>query len=117
MALLVVDVGANCGNGYQGDEGRSDGTDVASISGDAQGGTYHEAVGRLLGNETEPYSDPYSASGEGYEEAVAQLEAEAAERTRQAQVETETAEQQRRANSYPVIRTLLELIIMLASFP
>ncbi|MCY4515507.1 MAG: hypothetical protein OXC69_10325 [Candidatus Tectomicrobia bacterium] len=127
----VVD--ANCADGYQGDEGRSDATDVASISDETQGGTYHKAVDRLLGNETESDSDPYVASGEGYEEAVAQLEAEAAERARQAQLEAETAERARqaqleaetaerarRANSYETTGRLLGSIgylLMLIPFP
>ena len=76
-------VDIDCGNEYQGDSGRSDETDVAGMSDDAQGGTYQEAMDRLLGNETASYSDEYSASDEGYEEALAQLEAEAAERERE----------------------------------
>jgi hypothetical protein len=92
-----VDIDADCGDGYQGEGSRSDETDVARRSDEAQGGTYQEAVDRLLGNESASYSDEYSASDEGYEEALAQLEAEAAERERQARLAAEAAERERRA--------------------
>ena len=89
-------VDIDCGNEYQGDSGRSDETGVAGMSDDAQGGTYQEAMDRLLGNETASYSDEYSASDEGYEEALAQLEAEAAERERE-RLAAEAAERERLA--------------------
>ena len=89
-------VDIDCGNEYQGDSGRSDETDVAGMSDDAQGGTYQEAMDRLLRNETASYSDEYSASDEGYEEALAQLEAEAAERERE-RLAAEAAERERLA--------------------
>ena len=92
-----VDIDADCGDGYQGEGSRSDETDVARRSDEAQGGTYQEAVDRLLGNESASYSDEYSASDEGYEGALAQLEAEAAERERQARLAAEAAERERRA--------------------
>ena len=92
-----VDIDADCGNENQGNGSRSAETQVAGVSDETQGGTYHEAVDRLLGNETESYADPYSASGEGYEDAVAQLEAEAAERELQARLEAEAAERERQA--------------------
>ena len=92
-----VDIDADCGDGYQGNDGRSEETEVAGVSDEAQEGTYQEAVDRLLGNEPESESDPYSASGEGYEDAVAQLEAEAAERERLARLAAESAERERQA--------------------
>ena len=92
-----VDIDADCGDEYQGDGGRSDETDVAGISDDAQGGTYQEAVDRLLGEEAAASSDGYSASDEGYEEALAHLEAEAAERERQARLAAEAAEREYQA--------------------
>ena len=92
-----VDIDAGCGDEYQGDEGQSDETDVAGLSDDAEGGTYLEAMDRLWGDETPLDSDAYSASGGGYEEALFQLEAEAAERERQAQLEAETVERERQA--------------------
>ena len=88
------DIATNCGDGYQGDGGRFDGPAIAS---DVQGRTYRQAVDRLLGTETTSSSDAYSASDEGYKEALAQLEAEAAERERQAQFEAEAAERERQA--------------------
>ncbi len=119
---------ATCGAGYQGEGGRSEETDVASRSDDAQGGTYRQAVDRLLGTETA--SDAYAAADEGYQEAVGQLEAEAAERNRRAQLETEaaererqaqleaeTAEQQRRAHANDTMDTLINLLILLAPIP
>ena len=104
-----VDIDADCRDGYQGDGSRSDETEVAAVSDEAQEGTYQEAVDRLLGNEPASDADPYSASGEGYEGALAQLEAEAAERewlarlaAEEAEREWLAAEQQRSAdaNSY-----------------
>jgi hypothetical protein len=92
-----VDIDADCGNENQGNDGRSEETEVAGVSDEAQEGTYQEAVDRLLGNEPASDADPYSASGEGYEEAVAQLEAEAAERERLAQLAAEAAERERQA--------------------
>ena len=92
-----VDIDAGCGDEYQGDEGRSDETDVAGISDDAEGGTYLEAMDRLWGEETPLGSDAYSASDGGYEEALFQLEAEAAERERQAQLEAELAKRELQA--------------------
>ena len=92
-----VDIDAGCGDEYQGDEGRSDETDVAGLSDDAEGGTYLEAMDRLWGDETPLDADAYSATDGGYEEALAQLAAEAAERERQAQLEAEAVEHERQA--------------------
>ena len=92
-----VDIDADCGDGYQGNDGRSAETRVAGLSDEAQEGTYQEAVDRLLGNEPASDADPYSASGEGYEGALAQLEAEAAERERLAQLAAEAAEREQQA--------------------
>ena len=92
-----VDIDADCGDGYQGNDGRSAETRVAGLSDETQGGTYQEAVDRLLGNEPESDADPYSASDEGYEDAVAQLETEAAERERLARLAAEAAERERQA--------------------
>lgn len=89
-----VDIDADCGDGHQGDGGRSAETQVAAASAEAQGGSYQEAVDSLLGEEAMPGSDAYSASGEGYEGALAQLEAEVAERERLA---AEAAERERLA--------------------
>ena len=92
-----VDIDADpgtCGNGYQGDSGWSDETDVAGVSDETESGTYQEAIDRLLDEETPLGADAYSASDEGYEEALAQLEAEAAERER---LEAEAAERERLA--------------------
>ena len=90
-----VDIG--CGDEYQGDEGRSEETDVAGLYDEAQEGSYQEAMDRLLGNEPASYADEYSASDEGYEGALARLESEAAERERQARLAAEAAERERRA--------------------
>ena len=90
-----VDIG--CGDEYQGDEGRSEETDIAGLYDEAQEGSYQEAMDRLLGNEPASYSDEYSVSDEGYEGALARLEAEAAERERQARLAAEAAERERRA--------------------
>ena len=79
-----VNIDAGCGDEYQGDEGRSEETDVAGLYDEAQEGSYQEAMDRLLGNEPASYSDEYSVSDEGYEGALARLEAEAAERERRA---------------------------------
>ena len=92
-----VDIDAGCGDEYQGDEGRSEETDVAGLYDETQEGTYQEAMDRLLGNEPASYSDEYSVSAEGYEGALAQLEAEAAERERQAKLAAEAAERERLA--------------------
>ena len=81
-----------CENGYQRDSSPSDETGVAGVTDDAEGGTYQEAMDRLLGEETPSDSDAYSASDGGYEDALAQLEAEAAERERLA---AEAAERER----------------------
>ena len=92
-----VDIDADpgtCGNGYQADSGWSDETDVAGVSDETESGTYQEAIDRLLDDETPLGADAYSASDEGYEEALAQLEAEAAERER---LEAEAAERERLA--------------------
>ena len=87
----------DCGDEYQGDEGRSEETDVAGLYDEAQEGSYQEAMDRLLGNEPASYSDEYSVSDEGYEGALARLEAEAAERERQARLVAEAAERERLA--------------------
>ena len=92
-----VDIDADCGDGYQGNDGRSEETEVAGVSDETQEGTYQEAVDRLLGNEPASDADPYSASDEGYEGALAQLEAEAAERERLARLAAESAERERQA--------------------
>ena len=89
-------VDIDCGDEYQGDNGPSDESDVAHLSDEAQGGTYQEAMDSLLGNEPASYSDEYSASDEGYEEALAQLEAEAAERERE-RLAAEAAEREHQA--------------------
>ena len=89
-----VDIDADCGDGNQSEGGRSDQTEVAAASTEAQGGSYQEAVDSLLGEEATPGSDVYSASGESYEGALAQLEAEVAERERLA---AEAAERERLA--------------------
>ena len=90
---LWVDI--DCGNEYQGDENRSDETDLANNADDAQEGTYQEAADSLLVEETGSYSDDDSASDQGYEQALDDLEA--AERERQAELEAEAAEQERLA--------------------
>ena len=88
-------VDIDCGNEYQGEEDWAQETDSAGTSDDPEGApddegaTYADALDGLLGGET--------ASDEGYEEALAQLEAEAAERERQAQLEAEAAERERLA--------------------
>ena len=103
---LWVDI--DCGNEYQGDENWSDETDLANKSDDAQEGTYQEAADSVLVEETGSYSDDDSASDQGYEQALddleaaererqAELEAEAAEQERLARLEAETAERERRA--------------------
>ena len=92
-----VDIDADCRDGYQGDGSRSEETNVARRADETQEGTYQEAADRLLGNEPESDADPYSASGEGYEGALAQLEAEAAERERLARLAAEAAERERQA--------------------
>ena len=84
----------DCGDEYQGANGPSEETDVAGLSDETEEGTYQEAMDSLLGNESESYTDEYSASDGGYEEALAQLEAEAAERERLA---AEAAERERQA--------------------
>ena len=53
-------VDIDCGDEYQGDEGRSEETDVAGLYDEAQEGSYQEAMDRLLGNEPASYSDEYS---------------------------------------------------------
>ena len=93
---IDADPGA-CGDGYQGDSDSSEETDVAGLYDEAQEGSYQEAMDRLLGNEPASYSDEYSVSDEGYEGALARLEAEAAERERQARLAAEAAERKRRA--------------------
>ena len=101
-------VDIDCGNGYQGDENWSEETELANISDEAQEGTYQEAVDQLLVEETGAYTDDDSASNQGYEQALddleaaeqerlAQLEAEAAEREREARLEAEAAERERLA--------------------
>ena len=103
---LWVDI--DCGNEYQGDENWSDETDLANNADDAQERTYQEAADSLLVEETGSYSDDDSASDQGYEQALddleaaererlAQLEAEAVEQERLARLEAETAERERRA--------------------
>ena len=92
-----VDIDADCRDGYQGDGSRSEETNVARRADETQEGSYHEAVDRLLGEEATSGSDAYSASGEGYEGALAQLEAEVAEREREARLAAEAAERERRA--------------------
>ena len=81
-----VDIDADCGNENQGNGSRSAETQVAGVSDETQEETYQEAVDRLLGEEATSGSDPYSASDEGYEGALAQLEAEVAEREREARL-------------------------------
>ena len=97
---IDADPGA-CGNGYQRDSSPSDETGVAGVSDDAEGGTYQEAMDRLLGEETPSDSDAYSASDGSYEDALAQLDAEAAERERLA---AEAAERERQVRLFDAER-------------
>ena len=90
-----VDIDADCGDEYHGDGNWSDETTLANNADDAQEGTYQEAADSLLVEETGSYTDDDSASDQGYEQALDDLEA--AERERQAELEAETAEQERLA--------------------
>ena len=85
-------------DGYQGESSRFEETDVAHRADESQENTYQEALNRLVGEDTESYADAYSGSDGGYEGALAQLEAEEAERERLAQLEAaEAAERERQA--------------------
>ncbi len=96
-AYIDIDAVSECDDGYQGASSQSEETDVAGKFDESQGGTYQEALDQLVGDDTESYANAYSGSDGGYEGALSQLEAEAAERERQAQLEAEAAEREREA--------------------
>ena len=96
-AYIDVDALSECDEGYQSESSQSEETDVASRFDESQESTYQEELDQLLGDDTELYGDAYSGSDGGYEGALEQLEAEAAERERQARLEAEAAEREREA--------------------
>ena len=95
-AYIDIDAVSACDDGYQG-QSQSAETNVASKFNESQEGTYQEASDRLVGEDTESYADAYSGSDGGYEGALEQLEAEAAERERQARLEAKAVEREREA--------------------
>ena len=95
-AWIDIDALSECDDGYQG-QSQSEETDVAGKFDEAQESTYQEALDQLVDDDTESYANAYFGSDGGYEGALEQLEAEAAERERLARLEAEAVERERQA--------------------